>query len=95
MYPPDFLHHQLDLMFGVDPTDPASLTAGEIECQRRAYRLWRFLKRRVPGFENSTLVNMATRVGIREGRRVLGDYQLTEEDVLSARKFPDGICRCS
>ena len=35
----------------------------------------------------------AMNVGVRETRRILGEYQLTAEDVLSARKFDDAIAR--
>jgi hypothetical protein len=52
-----------------------------------------FLIRRVPGFERAYLSHSATQIGVRESRRILGDYVLTADDVLSGRKFPDGICR--
>jgi len=53
------------------------------------------LKNYVPGFENSYMVQTGVQVGIREGRRILGEYILTGTDVLEARKFPDVIARCA
>jgi hypothetical protein len=53
----------------------------------------RFTKKRVPGFENAELVGLAPRLGIRETVRVMGDYVLTEEDVVNGRKFKDGIAK--
>src|SRR5258706_8495042 len=52
-----------------------------------------FLRRYVPGFEQSYVAQSGVQVGVRETRRVLGDYQLTVDDVLSARKFDDAIAR--
>ena len=49
----------------------------------------------VPGFENSYIAQSGTHVGVRETRRIVGDYQLTAEDVLTARKFDDAIARGS
>ena len=47
----------------------------------------------VPGYEDSYLVHTAQAVGVRDSRRIVGDYTLTKEDVLSGRKFEDGIGR--
>ncbi len=47
----------------------------------------------MPGFEKSYVMQSGVNVGVRETRRILGDYQLTADDVLSARKFDDAIAR--
>ena len=51
----------------------------------------RFLQRRVPGFENAALSAIAPRIGIRETRRIVGEYRLIEADVMSGRRFDDVI----
>jgi len=79
---------------GYDPTDPVSLTAAEIEGRRQAREYIRFLVSRVPGYQNARLIALSTQIGIRETRRVYGDYRLTVDDVLGARKFPDAIGQC-
>lgn len=53
----------------------------------------RFLTARVPGFEKAAFSGIAPRIGIRETRRILGEYVLTGADVLSGRKRADGICK--
>ncbi|HEX2199007.1 MAG TPA: FAD-dependent oxidoreductase [Burkholderiales bacterium] len=63
-------------------------------CSRRQMRqIAAFLRRYVPGFEDSYVVQSGVQVGVRETRRVLGDYQLDADDVLGARKFDDAIAR--
>jgi hypothetical protein len=47
----------------------------------------------VPGFEEAFLSDSAPRLGIRETRKIAGEYALTESDVLGARQFEDGIGR--
>ncbi len=81
-------------MIGYDPTDPISLTQAEIEGRRQTREYVRFLTECVPGYEEARLVGVSTQIGIRESRRVYGDYRLNIEDVLSARKFPDTIGQC-
>ena len=54
-----------------------------------------FLRRYVPGFEQSYVVQSGVQVGVRETRRLIGEYQLNVDDVLVARKFDDAIARCA
>jgi hypothetical protein len=78
----------------VDATDPVELTAAEIEGRRQVREYHRFLRDRVPGFEKSVVVGTSPSIGVRESRRVIGDYQLTRADVLGARRFDDEIALC-
>ena len=57
----------------------------EIELLEKMYRL------SVPGFENCYVREIAPLLGVRETRRITGDYVVTEQDVVSCRKFDDGI----
>ena len=47
----------------------------------------------LPAFEGAYIADTSLRVLEREGRRITGAYTLTKEDVLSARKFPDGVVK--
>jgi hypothetical protein len=78
----------------VDATDPDQLTAAEIEGRRQAFEYARFLRQRIPGYENSAIGALSTQIGIRESRRIFGDYRLTRQDVLAARKFDDALAQC-
>jgi hypothetical protein len=77
-----------------DATDPDVLTGAEIEGRRQALEYARFLKECVPGYEKSSLAAFGVQIGIRETRRVQGEYRLTREDVLSARQFDDQVGLC-
>lgn len=74
--------------------DPEVLTRAEVEGRRQALEYARFLVDYVPGYENAALVALSTQIGVRETRRVYGDYRLTKEDVLDARQFDDQIGLC-
>lgn len=74
-----------------DGTRAESLSAGEITAQLQVTRVVGFLKRRVPGFEQAQLAFMAHRLGIRESFRLVGDYVVTEEDIISGTRHADTI----
>jgi hypothetical protein len=78
----------------IDATDPAALTLAEIEGRKQALEYTRFLRENIPGYENAFLMNFSTQIGIRETRRIDGQYRLTRDDALSARRFPDAIAQC-
>ncbi len=74
-------------------TDVWDLSYAEWASRRQMRQIAAFLRRRVPGFEASYVAQSGVQVGVRETRRVLGDYQLTADDVLAARKFDDAVAR--
>jgi len=78
----------------VDATDPVALTRAEIEGRRQVREYHRFLRELVPGFEASVMVGTSPAIGVRESRRIHGDYRLTREDVLAGRRFEDEIALC-
>jgi hypothetical protein len=77
----------------IDGTDPFHLTRAQIEGREIIQRYLRFCRQYLPGCEESYLVMSAPMVGVRESRRIRGEYYLTVDDVLEGRKFPDAICR--
>ncbi|GAA4563034.1 FAD-dependent oxidoreductase [Planotetraspora kaengkrachanensis] len=79
---------------GADVTEPAFLTEAEIAGRRQALEYARFLIDRVPGYGDAALCALGTQIGVRETRRVHGDYRVTREDVLEARQFDDQIALC-
>jgi hypothetical protein len=80
---------------GIDATDVDQLTRAEIEGHRQVIYLVDFLRKRVPGFGNCYLLDTGSQIGVRETRRIMGEYVLTAEDVFAARRFEDAIARVS
>ena len=74
-------------------TDVWDLSYAEWMSRRQMRQIAEFLRRYVPGFEKSYVLQSGVNVGVRETRRIVGDYQLSAADVLSARKFDDAIAR--
>lgn len=79
----------------VDGTDGDSLTRAELEGRAQIATIFDFLKAHVPGFEDAYVISSAPFLGIRETRRIMGEYVLSEEDVLAGREFEDAVLRAA
>ena len=75
----------------MDATNAQQLSDGELEGRRKITDYFQFLRHEVPGFASASIVDIAAQIGIRETRRILGQYVLTGEDILSASRFDDAI----
>jgi hypothetical protein len=73
------------------PLDNKDLTRMYFEGREQATMLAEYIKKRVPGFENSFLTTTASLLGVRESRRIVGEYRLTAEDIAFCRKHDDVI----
>lgn len=82
-------------IMGVDSTDSASLTRGEIEGRRQVDEIMRFLRKYIPGCEHAKLMSSGATLGIRESRHIAGEYRLTLDDVLSGTVTEDAVVLCS
>ncbi len=88
------IHTIMTRVADVDGTDTVALTQAEIEGRQQALEYARFLRDLVPGFENASLSWLSHPIGVRETRRVYGEYRLTRQDCLAGRKFEDAIGAC-
>jgi hypothetical protein len=77
----------------IDVTDVRQATWGELEGRRLAEEAAEFLRSHVPGFADAFLDDTATALGVRETRRVVGDYVLTGDDVTRGATFDDAVAR--
>jgi hypothetical protein len=78
-----------------DGADPWDLSRAHIEGRRAIRRLLAFCRARLPGFEDAYISQIAPMAGVRESRRIVGEYTLTTDDCAAARKFPDAVARCN
>jgi hypothetical protein len=74
-----------------DGTDADQLSAAEIEGRRQITEAFVMMQDAIPEFRDSYIVDIPPQVGIRETRRIRGDYMLTESDVLKCASFEDTI----
>lgn len=75
----------------LDSTDLVDATFGEIEGRRLAEEAAAFVIERVPGFAGAFLADTAAALGVREGRRAIGAYELTGADVAGGARFDDAV----
>ena len=75
----------------VSGIDASQLSFGELEGRRQCWDTFDFMRGALPGFERAYIVEIAPQIGIRETRRTLGAYLLTEDDVLDCADFDDAI----
>jgi hypothetical protein len=78
-------------VYGVDGTDDGDLTRGVLEARGQMHRLIAFARAYVPGCERAFLVDAAPNVGVRETRRILGEYTLSDDDAYGDARFDDAI----
>ena len=77
----------------LDGADAFDLTAAEIEGRRQVGAIATWMRNRVGGFQSSYISMIPTQIGVRETRRIVGDYVINQEDVVSGAKFKDAIAR--
>jgi hypothetical protein len=75
--------------------DDRVLSRAAIEIRKQSYCVFDFLKKYVRGFEAAIFLEVAPKLGVRETRRIRGQYVLTEADVRGAARFDDAIGLCN
>jgi hypothetical protein len=79
---------------GLDPLDVEGITKAEIEGRRQSFIFEDFFRSEIPGYQNAKIIGLSHQIGVRETRRVYGEYRLTKEDCMSAKTSDDQIFLC-
>lgn len=79
--------------FGVDGTDEISLTKASFSERSRIWEYEQYYRNYVEGFENASILDSGEVMGIRETRRIKGEYTLTSDDYFNRADFDDEIGR--
>jgi hypothetical protein len=74
-----------------DPLDAYCLTSLETDGRAMAECLIAFLRAKADGFANGYIAAWPTRVGVRESRRIVGQYRLEAEDIMNGATFADSV----
>jgi hypothetical protein len=85
------VHFNQTRVAGHDFTDPVAMTTAEIEGRQQARRFIDFLRGKIRGYKHAVVEGLATQLGVRESRRITGEYVLTEHDLLDCVQFSDRI----
>ena len=91
LHRPDEFLVVMTRVLGLDPTDGESLNAAYQHVYRQIPPLVKFFKKYVPGCSAAVLREIAPMLGVRESRRVTGDYMLTADDLIGGRVFEDSV----
>lgn len=75
----------------LDGTNAQDLVHAELEGRKQVHVLMHFFRKYLLGFENATLMDTAAQIGVRETRRIVGEYTLTADDLGSGRHFDDVV----
>ncbi|MFA6931257.1 MAG: FAD-dependent oxidoreductase [Lentisphaeria bacterium] len=80
---------------GINCRDASQLTPVLYELNQQIIRTAAFFRENVPGFQHAAISAVMPRLGMRESGRIVGEYLLTQDDVIQARRFPDAIAKGS
>jgi len=78
-----------NVFYDMSPLSVDDLTEVEVEGRQKMLRALDFYKKHVPGFEDAYVIDTAPQIGVRESRRITGDYVLTDHDIKACRRFDD------
>ena len=74
----------------IDPLDPKALTYAEVEGIRGAINHLNYMRDTIPGFDDAFVVTQS-HLGVRESRRILGEYYITIDDLKQQARFDDVV----
>ncbi len=80
-----------NFQYGVMPDDISALSNAVLEGRHEIFEVIEAQKK-IPGYEALYTVFTSSHIGIREGRRIYGEYRITDNDILEGRRFEDGVC---
>ncbi|ADL69215.1 glucose-inhibited division protein A [Thermoanaerobacterium thermosaccharolyticum DSM 571] len=72
-------------------TNIYDLTKSEIYGREQAFEVYNFMKKHIPGFQKAYLISTGPQIGVRETRKIIGEYVLTAEDLITSKHFDDCI----
>ncbi len=79
----------------VSPFDAQAMSKAYLQARRDVMSAVELFREFIPELKGVTLEETAPQIGVRESRRILGEYELTFDDLMKGQKFDDGITLCS
>jgi hypothetical protein len=87
----DILHLNTTRVVKLNPVDAVEVSRAEMEARRQVYEIFKFLKENAASCKNAGIVSIANHIGVRESRKLKGEYILTGEDLRQMVRFEDSI----
>lgn len=78
-------------VYNIDAANSKSMTDAHAEARRQVLDAYAVLHDKTPGFENAEIINVASVLGMRESRHIVGEYRVSVKDVCEGTKFDDRI----
>ena len=92
---PNVLHFNTTRVVKLNPTSALDVSKAEVIDRKQVHEIYNFMKKHADGLENSYLMSTASEIGVRESRKIVGEYILTEKDCWDYKRFEDAICACN
>jgi hypothetical protein len=89
----DFRFGNVSHCFDVDGTDEVSITKALVNGRKVHLEYQEFFRKYYKAHENVEVISSASLLGVRESRRIIGDYVLCEDDFVNRAVFEDEIGR--
>lgn len=89
------LHFNSTRIVKKNPTSAVDLTEAEIEAREQVYELFELMKKYGKGLDKSYILSTGNEIGVRESRKIVGEYTLTEKECIECTKFDDYIAFCN
>lgn len=81
----------LSFQYGVTPDDIDSLSRATLEGRKESFEVIEAHKK-IEGYESLYTAFTSSHLGVREGRRIYGEYRITDEDIIRGARFDDAVC---
>ncbi|MBE6667564.1 MAG: FAD-dependent oxidoreductase [Ruminococcaceae bacterium] len=89
------LHFNTTRVVKKNPTNAFEVTEAEIIARKQVREIYEFMKKHAEGLEDSFLMMTASEIGVRESRKIVGEYVLTEQECRDCVKFEDAVVACN
>ncbi len=84
-------HFNTTRIINCNPTDAFELSKAEMESRKQIFEMDKFLRENSKAYKNARIVSIATKIGVRESRKLKGVHILTGEELKNCTKFTDSI----
>ncbi len=86
---------QFTHMYDYDPLSQKDVNRATVEGRRQMIEMYELLTKYNKTFKDLELISSAPALGIRESRRIIGEYTLTADDIINGAQFEDAVANCT